>query len=92
MTVGPTLSDKMKHACWRPASGHPSGRWRVVRQFIPPLKPAPGAPAFQTATGKTGRVRLFKTYGAAHRAAIALEHAEPYDNGRFRESHKDSES
>jgi len=56
------------------------------------LKPAPGAPAFQTATGKTGRVRLFKTYGAAHRAAIALEHAEPYDNGRFRELHKDSES
>jgi hypothetical protein len=67
-----TDDDRAYHARWRPASGHPSGRWRVCRRFIPPLEPEKGEPNFQEARGPRGRVRYFKTFESASRAAHIL--------------------
>lgn len=71
-----TPEDAAWHATWRPASGHPSGRWRVVREFFTPLTPPPGQPTFQTACGANGHDRLFKTYDAALHAARVLNAAD----------------
>lgn len=62
------------HARWRAASGHPGG-WRVVRQFFPPLTPPNGGPNFQEAKGPKGRLRLFRTFEAAKKAADALNNS-----------------
>lgn len=64
-----TDADRAWHATWRPASGHPSGKWRVVRQFFPPLAPAPSEPRFQELNGPSGKIRLFRSRAAAERAA-----------------------
>lgn len=66
-----TDEDRARHATWQPASGHPSGKWRVVRQFFPPLAPAPGEPRFQELNGPSGKIRLFHSRAAAERAAFA---------------------
>lgn len=67
-----TFADKLWHARWRVASGHKSGRWRVVRRFYPPLEPAPGLPAFQEAEGKSGRTLLFRYRANAQKLADRL--------------------
>jgi hypothetical protein len=59
------------HAQWKPSSGHPKG-WRATRQFFPPLQPKHGEPNFQEAKGPKGKLRLFKSYEAAQRAADKL--------------------
>lgn len=74
MTIsGPMTLEQCKwHARWRAASGHPSGRWRVCREFFLPLKPPPGTFRFQEACGPKGHVRLFKSEAAARKAAKIL--------------------
>lgn len=71
-----TLENKHFHVQWRAASGHPSGRWRVCRQFFNPLNPAPGKPRFQEAEGPKGNTRLFKTFEAADKVAKILNERE----------------
>lgn len=46
---------------WHPASGHPGG-WRVVRGYSPVIE----------LEGRTGRLVLFKSYGAAEKRANQL--------------------
>lgn len=52
---------------WRPASGHPSG-WRVVRHTDPDWTRG----RMEEAETKAGRVRLFRSYDGAARAAHKL--------------------
>ena len=67
-----TESDRRYHAQWKASSGHPGG-WRVTRQFFAPLEPEAGMPRFQEAKGpRGGRLRLFRSYEAAQRAADRL--------------------
>lgn len=64
-----SADDLALHAMWRPASGHPSGRWRVVRQFL-------GDRGFQEFSDRRGRPILYKTREAAIRRAVRLQAAE----------------
>ena len=61
---GDTSMNRINHAqaltpgWWHPASGHPSGKWRVYRQL------ARGRGA-EEARGPSGRRRLFGSYASA---------------------------
>lgn len=59
----------LRDAIWRPASGHPSGRWRVMRDK--PGYTGRGS-SMEEACGPSGKLRLFKTQAAAQRVADAL--------------------
>jgi len=57
------------HSMWHPASGHKSGKWRVVRQFFDER-------GVQTLCGVNGESRLFKTFEVAYRQASKLNEDE----------------
>ena len=57
-----------RHKTWHPASGHKSG-WRIVRQFFDGSRDG----YLEEARGKTGRLRLFRTYNRAKLASERLE-------------------
>ncbi len=54
--------DTAYHSKWRPASGHPSGKWRVWKEYPNP----------QELEGSKGKLLLFKSYESAQKRADYL--------------------